>query len=260
MASGAKSPQSSRMPDSAASVTLENVAIRFFEHDPFRTLKHRVLHGRPLPNSTSLTILEGISFHAGAGERIGVIGANGSGKTTLLKTIAGILPPSDGRRRVSGSIAPIIAQGIGFNHLLSVRDNIKLALVHTGRFTSFNPDLEHQILEFSELAPRAEEAVIHLSSGQQARLSFAISLFQKPDILLLDEVFATGDAAFQRKATLAMESWIEQTPVVFLASHDDLLIRRLCERSLLLSNGRLVADGPTNELIERYLVLVNGDA
>lgn len=216
------------------------------------TLKRRLIHGFRRETAERLPLLQDIDLTVRPGERLGIIGRNGSGKTTLLKAVAGIYPLARGSRRVVGSIAPVIAQGVGFDHELSAATNIKLALAHMGRLEAWSAALEAAILDFAELAHRAEVPVQLLSSGQQARLAFAITLFQTPDILILDEVFATGDEAFLRRAQAAMTERIRRTPIVLLVSHDLAILEALCTRCMLLAEGRIVAEGAVAEVVELY--------
>lgn len=227
---------------------------------PAETLKRRLIHGIRGEARGRVALLRQIDLSVRPGERVGIVGRNGSGKTTLLKAIAGIYPLARGSRRVVGSIAPVIAQGVGFDHELSVATNVKLALAHMGRLESWSPALRDAILDFAELSHRAHLPVQLLSSGQQSRLAFAITLFQTPDILILDEVFATGDDAFLRRATAAMTERVRTTPIVLLVSHNLPPLEALCNRCLLLAEGRIVADGATAEVLDLYRRTFQGTA
>jgi lipopolysaccharide transport system ATP-binding protein len=224
------------------------------------TLKRRLIHGARAAAAQRAVLLHGIDLVIRSGERVGIVGRNGSGKTTLLKAITGIYPLAGGTRRVVGSMAPVIAQGIGFDPELSVRINIKLALAHTGRLAAYSRTLEAAVLDFAELRHRAEVPIQLLSSGQQARLAFAITLFETPDILILDEVFATGDAAFLRRAAAAMSERIQSTPIAILVSHDPGPIASLCNRCVLMAEGRVVADGAPDEILAMYETLYRSAA
>jgi lipopolysaccharide transport system ATP-binding protein len=239
---------------SKASVSLDKVDVIFGQH-VYRTVKGvmvGLLRGTPKETVTGRKVLDAIDLKVSPGDRLGIVGHNGSGKTTLLKVIAGILPPVHGGRNVVGSIAPVIAQGLGFEPDLPLRLNIKLGLAYSNRLDQHSRDLEDAILEFAELTEFADAQFQTLSSGMQARLTFATSLFQTPDILILDEVFATGDAHFVRKSQAAMMEHIERTPIVILVSHSAGLIREVCNRSILLDHGRMVEDGPTDAILDIY--------
>lgn len=216
------------------------------------SLKHRLVgrHGRKAEEW--LTVLHDITLSAGPGERIGIVGRNGAGKTTLLKMIAGILPPLSGSCRSAGKIAPVIAQGLGFDNQLSVRLNIRLALLHANRLEEWNPDFESRILEFCEMEEYTDRQFSVLSSGMRSRLAFAISMFQKSDILVLDEVFAAGDAAFVRKAQALTMERIKDVPLLFFVSHTEDQVVALCQRCILIDHGRVVMDGPTDRVLAAY--------
>jgi ABC-type polysaccharide/polyol phosphate transport system ATPase subunit len=233
-------------------VELRDVAVSVPVRLAADTLKRRLIHGIRREAVQRVPLLHHIDLTVRWGERIGIIGRNGSGKTTLLKAVAGIYPLAQGTRNVVGSIAPVIAQRVGFDHELSARINIRLALAHMGRLHAWTPALQDAILDFAELGHRADLPVQLLSSGQQSRLAFAITLFQTPDILILDEVFATGDEAFLRRAAAAMTQRIRTTPIVLIVSHDLAALPALCTRCLMLAEGRIAADGPTAEVIELY--------
>jgi ABC-type polysaccharide/polyol phosphate transport system ATPase subunit len=239
---------------SAASVRLDKVDVVFGQH-VYRTVKGvlvGMLRGQQKEIVTGRKVLDGIDLTVSPGDRLGIVGHNGSGKTTLLKVIAGILPPVHGGRNVVGTIAPVIAQGLGFEPDLPLRLNIKLGLAYSNRLAQHSRDLEDAILDFAELTEYADAQLQTLSTGMQARLTFATSLFQTPDILILDEVFATGDAHFVRKSQAAMMEHIERTPIVILVSHSAGLIREVCNRSILLDHGRMVEDGPTDAILDIY--------
>jgi lipopolysaccharide transport system ATP-binding protein len=239
---------------STASVRLDKVDVIFGQH-VYRTVKGvlvGMLRGTPKETVTGRKVLDGIELTVSPGDRLGIVGHNGSGKTSLLKVIAGILPPVHGGRNVVGTIAPVIAQGLGFEPDLPLRLNIKLGLAYSNRLSQHSRDLEDAILDFAELTEYADAQLQTLSTGMQARLTFATSLFQTPDILILDEVFATGDAHFVKKSQAAMMAHIERTPIVILVSHSAGLISEVCNRSILLDHGRMVEDGETNHVLDIY--------
>lgn len=244
-------PKSDALPEQPF-VAIESVGVDFPLEQRHQSLKN-LLVGRHRQTSVAVrAALRNISFSVAPGERVGIVGRNGSGKTTLLKVVAGILPPTSGQRRLRGSIAPIIAQGLGFDPALPLGMNIRLGLIHSNRSAQYSPDLQRQILEFAELTEYARDPINALSSGMQARLAFSLSLFQSPDILLLDEVFATGDAAFIRKAEAAMMERIEQTPIVFIVSHSAELVARIATRCILLDHGEMIADGNPDTVLKTY--------
>lgn len=257
----ATTPQdSATFATSAARITLKDATVSLPIHAASDTLKKALLRGIGRAAAVKLPVLRGVSLDIVPGERLGIVGRNGCGKTTLLKAIAGIYPLSEGSRHVAGSIAPVIAQGIGFDHALSVRINVKLSIAHMGRLSSYSRELEETILDFAELTHRADVPLQQLSSGQSARLAFAVTLFQTPDILILDEVFATGDVAFVGRATAAMTARIQSTPITLFVSHDLATVQRICTRCLLMAEGRIIADGPPAAIIGEYRRLYQGVA
>jgi lipopolysaccharide transport system ATP-binding protein len=234
-----------------ARIGLTGVRVGFGAH-VYDTLKGVILGRQMTGKGPRQWVLDGIDLQVAPGDRLGIVGANGSGKTTLLKVIAGILPPVQGRAEVVGHVAPLIAQGLGLDNQLSVRVNIKIGLAYASRLAEHSRELEDRILEFAELEDYADEPMGHLSSGMRARLAFAISLHENPEILLLDEVFATGDMHFVKKAQQAMLDCIGRTPIVIIVSHSNEIIRDVCSRCVLIERGRLIADGGAQDILSLY--------
>ncbi len=208
--------------------------------------------GKGKLKTSSITILQAINFSAKTGDRIGFLGSNGSGKSSLLKAIAGIYPLKSGKLTVSGSIAAIIEMGIGFEPEMTGRDNIKLALVYNSMLDRYTSELEKEIIGFSELGEKIDWPIKTYSSGMLSRLAFSISTMQEPDILLLDEVFAAGDQHFLNKALARMKDKFFSTPISILVSHQNELIREICNRCILLENGKIIADGKPEEVLKLY--------
>jgi ABC-2 type transport system ATP-binding protein len=196
--------------------------------------------------------LREVSFVVDPGERFGVIGPNGAGKSTLLKVIAGIIPPSVGRVAVRGRIAPLIELGAGFDQYLTGRENVFLY----GSLLGF-PQKElarrfDRIIEFAEMEEFIDVPLMNYSVGMAARLGFAIATDVDPDLLLIDEVFSVGDAAYKNKCEKRIQSFKEKGVTIILVSHDLELIRETCSRSLFLHHGRIAAIGPTAEVVAEY--------
>ena len=211
----------------------------------------RVLKGRRIQRDQFWPLRE-VSFAVHAGERLGIIGPNGAGKSTLLKVIAGIIPPSVGRVVVRGRIAPLIDLGAGFDPQLTGRENIYLY----GSLLGFSQrDLEGRfarIVEFAEMEEFIDVPLKNYSVGMSARLGFAIATDVEPNLLLIDEVFAVGDAAFKKKCEKRMEHFKEKGVTILLVSHSLDLIRETCSRTLFLNHGRIVALGPTDGVVAEY--------
>ena len=198
--------------------------------------------------------LRDVSFEIEQGQVVGVVGANGAGKSTLLKILSRITEPTEGRAEVHGRVGSLLEVGTGFHPELTGRENIYLngAILGMGR-----QDIERrmdEIVAFAEVDRFLTTAVKHYSDGMYLRLAFAVAAHLEPDILLVDEVLAVGDARFQRKCLGKMSDIAERNGrTVLVVSHNMGAIQRLCDRSLLLEGGRLVDAGPTRQIIAKYL-------
>ena len=216
------------------------------------SLKERVLKlGSGTPER--FTALRDVTLDITAGESVGLIGPNGAGKSTLLNILAGIIRPTSGTVDVRGRISSLLELGAGFNGELSGRDNIYLNASLLGLSRKETDGLFDSIVEFSELADFIDNPVKHYSSGMYVRLGFAVAVHVDPDILLVDEVLAVGDMAFQQKCLDKMNEVRRQGRTIFFVSHNLPAITRLCKRAVLLERGQLVADGQPQEVVNRYL-------
>lgn len=209
--------------------------------------------GRGSLQSSAIPILNGINFACKAGDRIAFIGNNGSGKSSLLKVIANIYPLKSGVKNVNGSITAIIEMGLGIEPELTGRQNIKILMLYNNMLDKYNQEIEDRIIEFSELGDKIDWQVKNYSSGMLSRLTFASSIYQTPDILLLDEVFATGDQHFVEKCLHFMEQKINSVPITILVSHQLDIIQKYCNRVVLLKNGSIIKDGNPDEVCKIYL-------
>ena len=204
--------------------------------------------------ANDLWALHGASFRIGQGEAVGVIGRNGAGKSTLLKLLSRVIKPTEGFARVCGRLGTLLEVGTGFHPELTGRDNVFLSGMILGMHASEVRRKFDAIVEFAEIDRFIDTPVKRYSSGMYVRLAFAVASFLDPDILIVDEVLAVGDAAFQRKSLGRLnESSAQQGRTVLFVSHNIDAIRNFCRRVLLLEHGKLVFDGPTPEGIERYL-------
>lgn len=201
-------------------------------------------------------VLSGVNLTVNPGEKIGIIGANGSGKTTLLKVICGILPPTKGRVATSGVIAPLIELGAGFDVELSLVDNIVYYGLLLGIERRLMRSHVDSILDFAELQEYRNEPVKTLSSGMTARLGFAIATEFRPDILILDEVLAVGDEAFQRKCRERIDTLWSEDVTILVVSHQLSVILKSCNRALWLDKGAILCDGAPHEAVMRYKLRV----
>lgn len=200
-------------------------------------------------------VLKNISFEVESGEFFGIVGRNGSGKSTLLKILAGIYAPNKGRTQVNGKLTPFIELGVGFNPELSGRENVYLngALLGIGR-KEVN-SLYKEIVEFAELENFMDQKLKNYSSGMQVRLAFSIAIRAKGDILLLDEVLAVGDSAFQQKCYDYFHELKAQNKTIILVTHSMSTVEQFCDRALLLEQGEIKKIGPSSEIAELYEVM-----
>jgi ABC-type polysaccharide/polyol phosphate transport system ATPase subunit len=242
-------------------IELKDVSLRFVNYaDKQYSLKRAVLdlvlrREAPVP-SAEFWALSRITLKIGQGERVGILGGNGAGKSTLLRLLARIYPPTIGEVSIRGSVAPLIEMGAGFNPELSGKDNIILNGAMLGFSRSRMLAMIDKIHEFTGLAEFAEMPLKYYSSGMYMRLAFAIATEVDPDILLIDESLGVGDAAFKDKAKARLRGLVERTKAVILVSHEMEALRQLCTRGLWIEHGNLIADGPIEEIIDRYLEAV----
>lgn len=203
--------------------------------------------------------LRGVSFEVGRGDVLGIVGGNGAGKSTLLKILARITEPTTGRAEVHGRVGSLLEVGTGFHSELTGRENVFLSGAILGMRRAEIARKFDEIVAFAEVEPFLEMPVKHYSNGMGLRLAFAVAAHLEPEILIIDEVLAVGDARFQRKCLGKMQdvSSREGRTVLFV-SHNMNAVRRLCSRCLLLEEGELAAAGPTAEVMARYLAATAG--
>jgi lipopolysaccharide transport system ATP-binding protein len=223
---------------------------------PFRAVASALNGRRSAVGSQSsdnyIWALKDVSFEVKQGEVVGVIGHNGAGKSTLLKILSRITVPTEGEVDICGRVGSLLEVGTGFNPELTGRENIYLNGAILGMKKAeihFNFD---QIVAFAELEKFIEIPVKRYSTGMYMRLAFAVAAHLQPAILLVDEVLAVGDVAFQKKCLGKMGDVAKEGRTVLLVSHNMTAIRALCERTLWIDRGRVIVDGPTNEVVERY--------
>jgi ABC-type polysaccharide/polyol phosphate transport system ATPase subunit len=193
-----------------------------------------------------------VSFQIFRGRTVGIIGRNGSGKSTILKIIAGVYPPTSGRISVRGSVAPLIELGAGFHHELTGRENILINGLLLGLTKRQVQEREERIIEFAEIGEFIDSPVKQYSSGMYMRLAFSVATEVDPDILLIDEILAVGDASFREKCYERLRNFRDRGKTIVLVSHDVNMIKLFCDRVLLINKGELVEDGPADEVISRY--------
>ncbi len=204
-------------------------------------------------DARTLWALKDVTFEVSPGEVVGIIGRNGAGKSTLLRILSGITSPTAGQATVYGRVGALLEVGTGFHPELTGRENIYL----TGAILGLDRrGLEKQfdeIVAFSGLERFLETPIKHYSSGMQLRLAFSVSAHLRPDILIIDEVLAVGDAEFQARCLTKLSEHVEEGRTVLFTSHDLGAVRSICKRALWLDRGRLLSDGPAEAVVAEYL-------
>lgn len=197
-------------------------------------------------------VLSDVSFEIKKGDFFGIVGRNGSGKSTLLKLLAGIYTPDKGSVQVNGSLTPFIELGVGFNPELTGRENVFLNGALLG-FSRKEMELKYNdIVKFSELERFMDQKLKNYSSGMQVRLAFSIAIQAKSDILLLDEVLAVGDEAFQRKSLSVFEKYKSLNQTIILVTHDMSVVEKFCTRALMIDSGEVVKIGKPSSVAKLY--------
>jgi len=223
-----------------------------------RALKDLVV-ARGRTHGTDVWALRDVSFAVEPGSAIGLVGRNGSGKTTLLRLLSGIVKPTSGKAAVGGRIGSLLELGAGFHPDLTGRENVYLnGSIHGLRRTVIREKLD-EIVTFAGLEDFIDLPVRTYSSGMYMRLGFAIASHIEADVLLLDEVFAVGDEAFQRKCFGKIFEFKQRGGTIVFVSHDAGAVERLCDRAVLLSGGTVAYDGPTHEVVVAYRRLLAGE-
>ena len=196
--------------------------------------------------------VKNVSLEVARGQMVGLIGRNGSGKSTLLKLIAGVYKPTEGRVHVEGTLAPLIELGAGFHHELTGRENILLNGLLMGYSKAEMRRREQSIIDFAEIGEFIDSPVKQYSSGMHMRLAFAVATEVDPQILIIDEILAVGDASFQQKCFARIRSFRESGKTILFVSHNMQQIIDQCDRAVLLEHGAVLADGVPAEVVETY--------
>ena len=229
-------------------VDVRNVSKRFrLAHGQYKTVKERLIHGGRRKSTEDFWALREVSLKVREGETVGILGRDGSGKSTLLKCICGILQPTDGEVAVRGKLAGLLELGAGFQHDLTGRENIYLNGSLLGMSKREVDRVFDAIVDFSELEEFIDGPVKFYSSGMYVRLGFAVAVNVDPDILVIDEVLAVGDERFQRKCVDRVKQFQKEGRTILLVTHAADTVRSICDRGVVLSHGRLVAEGEPGE-------------
>ena len=242
-------------------ITLDSISKRYFlYHDRARELKTALLH---LPTFLKASrakepfwALRDISLCVRRGESVGIIGPNGAGKSTLLRIVARLAPPTKGKVMVRGRVSPLLELGAGFHPQISGRENAILNAVLLGLSRREAQEKMAEIVDFSELGEFIDQPMRTYSSGMYVRLGFAVAVHVKPEILLIDEVLAVGDAEFQQKCFAHIEKLRQERVTIVLVTHDLESVKRFCDRAVLLEHGSIVTQGAPQAVVDEYLARV----
>jgi ABC-2 type transport system ATP-binding protein len=216
-----------------------------------RSLKETILR-RQLPPKRELWALKDVDFEVAPGQTFGIVGQNGSGKSTLLKLIAGVFSPSSGTVEVRGRVGSLIEIGAGFHPEFTGVENVYLSAAIHGLSRSYVDEHLDEIIEFAELEEFADVAVKTYSTGMYMRLGFSVAMNVRPDVLLLDEVLAVGDEAFQAKCFGRIWDFKRSGGTIVFVSHDPSAVERLCDRAILLRQGRIAHEGSAEDVLRAY--------
>ncbi len=203
-----------------------------------------------------LRVLDAVSFDVQRGETLGIMGRNGSGKSTLLKIVCGIYHPDAGAVHLGASITPILELGVGWNPELDAIDNVLLIGSVMGMSLGEIRKSMDEILAFAELEPFARLKLKHYSSGMSARLAYSVAFKAVREVLVLDEIFAVGDAGFRARCEERYWQLRAQGHTVLIVSHDPRTIGTFCDRAILLDGGRVAMSGPAREVADRYVAML----
>ncbi|WP_138442497.1 ABC transporter ATP-binding protein [Sinomonas susongensis] len=235
----------------ATAIEVRNISKQFVLRHT-RSLKEALvwlLKGRRGDLSQKFFALHDVSLTVEQGESVALLGFNGSGKSTLLKHISGVMTPDSGTVRTRGRVAGLIEVGAGFHHDLTGRDNVYLNGAILGMSEEQINERFDSIIEFSEIGEFIDTEVKFYSSGMYLRLAFSVAVHTDPEVFLVDEILAVGDEPFQRKCIAKIKELAAEGKTLVVVSHDLDLIPQICERGVLLEKGRVVLDGPVEEVV-----------
>jgi lipopolysaccharide transport system ATP-binding protein len=221
--------------------------------DSIAAATHRIVRRERVDEHKDIWALHGVSFEVGEGEVLGIVGRNGAGKSTLLKILTRITTPTEGQAVIQGRVGSLLEVGTGFHPELTGRENVYLNGAVLGMKRREIARKFQEIVDFAGVENFIDTPVKRYSSGMSVRLAFAVAAHLEPEILLVDEVLAVGDAEFQRRCLGRMEDLSDSGRTVIFVSHQMQAVAQLCDRAIWLEKGRVVADGPSGEVVARYL-------
>lgn len=248
-----------------AAIDVRNLSVSFpLYHGSGRSLKKMVFAaaaGRLATDPRHRVVVQAlrdISLSLRSGDRLGLVGSNGAGKTTLLRVLAGIYEPVAGSLTVNGSISALLDTNLGMNIDLTGRENIRMRGYYNGVPKEALAVLEDDVADFAELGNFLDLPIRIYSAGMVIRLGFALATAIRPQILLMDEWFLAGDANFLEKARQRLEEMVRRSEILVLSSHQIEIMRTWCDRVLWLDQGRVIADGPADAVLDQYMAHVHG--
>jgi ABC-type polysaccharide/polyol phosphate transport system ATPase subunit len=241
-------------PDGVPAVVVDGVSKTFtIPREQVHTLKERALHPFRRSGHDRLEALKNVSFAVPHGEFFGIVGRNGSGKSTLLKCMAGIYGVDEGAIYVNGRVSTFIELGVGFNPDLAARDNVALNAIMLGLSPRDARERFERVIEFAELQEFVDLKLKNYSSGMHVRLAFSVMIQVDADILLIDEVLAVGDVAFQQKCFDVFHRMKEERKTILFVTHDMGSVKRFCDRAVLIERGELQLIGKPGEIADNYI-------
>jgi ABC-type polysaccharide/polyol phosphate transport system ATPase subunit len=234
-------------------IEAENLGVRYsLRLTRKNTVKTSVIQRVRRSGDTSFWALRNVSFVVRHGESLGIIGPNGAGKSTLLQVLAGILTPSEGDVALNGHISSLLTLGVGFDEELSGTDNIRLAGAFMGIDHKIVEEKLPGIVDYADLGEFIDAPIKTYSSGMRARLGFSIATSVEPDILLLDEVLSTGDAAFRAKSKQRVGELVQEAKAIVLVTHDMNWVLEYCNRAILIEKGHIVVEGSPDDVVNEH--------
>lgn len=242
-------------------VKVEHVSMEFkITKDKIDTLKEYVIRTikRNKKEKEKIRVLDDISFEVYKGDKLGILGFNGAGKSTLLKILAGIYEPTYGKITINGKVAPLLELSAGFDKNYTGKNNIYLNGAFLSMDKEFLDEKFDEIVEFSELGEFINYPVKNYSSGMRAKLGFSIATLVQPDILIVDEILSVGDIKFRKKSSEKINELMAEGVTVLLVSHSIGQIRKICDKCIWIDNGKIVMEGPADEVCDAYVANAEG--
>ena len=235
---------------SQPSIVVEDLFVRFRPYVERKPTLRRTLGRRRAQEE--VIALDHVSFSVNRGEAFGVIGRNGAGKSTLLRCVAGTLRPNGGKAVVHGRTSTLLQLGVGFIPELTGRRNVYLGGLAAGLRKHEIDERFDEIVEYAELEEAIDRPMKTYSAGMFARLAFSVAMNLNPEVLLLDEILAVGDASFQEKSMEAMRNLLDRAGTILFVSHSLSSVEEFCDRAVWLDRGRIAAKGSASDVVERY--------